>query len=238
MKDQLALLYKLQQTDTQMRADERELAGLDDGGALAEQLAGAEAELQQRRETLTATEAELQDKQLQLGSTEDEHKQKWDQAYGGRVSDPKELAALEQKIGELDRRKDKLEDDIIMLLDEVDVCQADSAAKQTEVDELSGELAGVREHFAQRTTALTAELEQLAEQRTELGGQIDGALLDEYERILRRSGDVAVAVAERNTCSACHTAVAGGLVSELQMSSRLVKCENCRRILVLDKRVN
>ncbi len=238
MKDQLALLYRLQQIDTQMRADERELAGLDDGGALAEQLAGAEAELQQRRETLTTTEAQLQDKQLRVGSTEDEHKQKWDQAYGGRVSDPRELTALEQKIGELDRRKDKLEDDIIMLLDEVEVCQADSAAKQTEVDELSREVAGMREHFAQRTAALTAELEQLAQQRRELVGQIEAALLDEYERIRRRSGNVAVAVAERNTCSACHTAVAGGLVGELAAPSRLVKCENCRRILVLDKWVN
>ncbi len=235
MKEQLALLHRLQQTDSQIDADQAELAGLDDGPALAAQLQREEAELEEREENLAATQAQLHDQQLQLQGTEDDRQQKWEQAYGGMVSDPKELNALEQKIEELDRRKGKLEEDIIMLLDDVENMQAAVAEKQSEVAQLTAKLGQAREYFAQRSAELKAELDGLGQERAALVGQIQSALLAEYERLRKHSGNIAVAVAKSHTCSVCHTAVAGSLLGELRAPTRLVKCENCGRILVLDK---
>ena len=235
MKEQLVLLHSLQQTDSQITADQAELAGLDDGTVLAPQLEHGEGELAERHEKLAATQAQLHDQQLQLQGTEDDRQRKWNQAYGGMVSDSRELSALEQKIGELDRRKDKLEEDIIMLLDDVENMQAGAAEKRTEVERLSANLARTREDFAQRSAQLKAELARLSRQREELIERIDSSLLAEYDRIRERTSDLAVAVVEGKTCSACHTAVAGSLVAELEAPRRVVKCESCRRILVLDK---
>ncbi len=235
MKEKLALLHKLQQTDSQISADQAELAGLDEGAELTAQLEHERAEVEEHQENVAATQAQLHDQQLQLQGAEDDRQRKWDQTYGGTVSDPKELSALEQKIEELDRRKDKLEEDIIMLLDDVENMQAVAAEKQTELDGLSGSLARTQQHFAQRSAELEAELEHLARQRQELIEQIAPSLLVEYDRFRRRISDLAVSVVEGKTCSACHTAVAGSLLGELEAPLRVVKCESCRRILVLDR---
>ncbi len=235
MKQQLVLLYQLQQTDSQIEADEAELSGLDNGETLAGELEAEEAQLSELEEKLSAAQAELQDKQLQLQGTEDDRQAKWDQTYGGRISDPKELSALERKIQELDRRKDKLEEDIIMLLDDVETLEEQVEQKQADVGTMSGRLSEVRQHFEQRSAELTTELEQLGERRSELAAQVEPSLLDDYEHTRRHSRNVAVTVAKKRACSACHTAVASSLLGELQQPTTVVRCESCRRILVLDK---
>jgi len=233
MKQQLVLLYQLQRTDSQINADEAELSELDNGEALAGELEAEEYKLSELENKLAAVQAELHDKQLQLQGTEDDRQDKWDQTYGGVVSDPKELSALERKIQELDRRKDKLEEDIIMLLDDVETFQEQVDQKRADVETMSSRLDAVRQHFQQRSAELSAELEQLADQRPELEAQIESGLLNEYERTRQSSGNVAVAVVEDRACNMCHTAVASSLIGELKQSARVVKCENCRRILVL-----
>jgi len=235
MKQQLVLLYQLQQTDSQTEADEAELSGLDNGETLAGELEAEEAKLSELEDKLSAAQAELRDKQLQLQGTEDDRQAKWDQTYGGMISDPKELSALERKIQELDRRKDKLEEDIIMLLDDVETLQEQVGQKQAEVDEMTGRLSEVRQHFAQRSAELSEELQYLVQRRGELEAQIKPGLLDDYEHARQRSGNVAVAVVEDKACSICHTAVASNLLGELQQPTRVVRCESCRRILGLDK---
>ncbi len=235
MKQQLVLLYQLQQTDSQTEADEAELSGLDNGETLAGELEAEKAKLTELDDKLSAAQAELYDKQLQLQGTEDDRQTKWDQTYGGMISDPKELSALERKIQELDRRKDKLEEDIIMLLDDVDILQEQVDEKQTSVEEMSSRLSEVRQHFEQRCAELSEELEYLAQQRSELGAQIKSSLLDDYEHTRQHNANIAVAIAKDRACSACHTAVASSLLGELQQPTTVVRCESCRRVLVLDK---
>ncbi len=235
MKQQLVLLYQLQQTDSQIEADEAELSGLDNGETLAGELEAEEAKLRELEDKLTAAQAELYDKQLQLQGTEDDRQAKWDQTYGGMVSDPKELSALERKIEELDWRKGKLEEDIIMLLDDVEALQEQVGQKQAEVEEMSSKLSEVRQHFEQRSAELSEELQDLAQRRSELEAQIKSSLLDDYEHTRQHSANIAVAVVKDRACSACHTAVASSLLGELQQPTIVVRCESCRRILVLDK---
>ena len=235
MKQQLVLLYQLQQTDSQIEADEAELSGLDNGETLAGELEAEEAKLSGLEDKLSVAQAELHDKQLQLQGTEDDRQTKWDQTYGGMISDSKELLSLERKIQELDRRKDKLEEDIIMLLDDVETLQEQSDQKQTDVETMSSRLSEVRQHFEQRSAELSEELQYVAQRRSELGAQIESSLLDDYEHTRQNSANVAVTVAKNRACSACHTAVATSLLGELQQPTRVVRCESCRRILVLDK---
>ncbi len=233
MKQQLVLLYQLQQTDSQIEADEAELSGLDNGETLAGELEVEEAKLSGLEDKLSAAQAELRDKQLQLQGTEDDRQAKWDQTYGGMISDPKELSALERKIEELDRRKDKLEEDIIMLLDDVEILQEQVDQKQADVETMSSRLSEVRQHFEQRSAELSEELKHLAQRRSELETQIKSSLLDDYEHARQHSRNVAVAVVEDRACSACHTTVASSVIGELKQAARVVRCESCQRILVL-----
>ena len=235
MREQLTWLYRLQQIDSRTRADQAELAGLDDGTALANELAKKRAALEELEHKFAQTQAQLHDRQLELQGAEDDRKRRWGQAYGGVVSDPKELSALERKIEELDRRRDKLEENIIMLLDEVEALEAEVGRERAEVARVAAEVEQVRARFTRRSAELATELTTLAGERAELAEKVQANCLAEYEYIRDRNSNVAVAMVVKHACSACHTSVAGSLLAELHAPSRLVKCESCKRILVLDE---
>ena len=122
-----------------------------------------------------------------------------------------------------------------MLLDDVETLQEQVDQKQAAVKEMSGRLSEVRQHFEQRSAELSEELQCLAQRRSELAAQIESSLLDDYEQTRQRSRNVAVTVAKNRACSACHTAVASSLLGELEQPTIVVRCESCRRVLVLDK---
>lgn len=233
MKEQLQLLYQLQQTDTQIQADETELTELDDGSQTEQLLAEQEELHKQTQQGLSSIQAELHDKELQLQGTEDDREAKWNQAYGGRVSDPKELQALAQKIAELDRFKDRLEEEIIRLLDEVEAKQQAVAEKSTEVEQLREKLQTTQQSYRTRTEQLTNELQGLRQRREQLPGQISPSWLQQYEQIRQRSNNLAVVAVVNGACSGCYTAVPSNYVTQLEDPTTVIKCESCRRILVI-----
>ena len=236
MKEQLALLDQLQQTDTQAEADERELEELDEGSSTQEALTQEEQSLEQSERELAATRARLHDKELQLQGTEDDRAAKWSQAYGGRVTDPKELQALVQKISELDRRKDRLEEEAIGLLDEVEAKEQALAKKTTEVDRLREKLHNIQQHHRSRTEQLKARLLDLRERRQALPAQLSPSLLAQYEQIRQKSGNLAVVTVEGGACGGCHTSLPSNYVTGLANPAQVMRCENCGRILVLPQR--
>ncbi len=233
MKEQLQLLYQLQQIDTQIQADQNELARIDDGGAAQQRLGEEEQLSEQMQEDFATTQARLHDKELQLQGIEDEREAKWSRAYGGRVSDPKELQALDQKIAELDRRRDRLEEEILRLMDEVEDKQQAVDQKAGEVKYLREERQQIVDYYHNRTEQLNAELESLHQRRPQLCEQIPTSLLDRYDQIREKSNNLAVVVVGDGTCGGCHTSVPNNYVSMLHNPSELIRCENCRRILVI-----
>ena len=233
MKEQLQLLYELQQIDTQIQADETELAELDDGSSAEQALAQEEQLYQQMQQDLAATQAQLHDKELQWHGTEDDRESKWAQAYGGRVSDPKELQALEQKIAELDRRKDQLEEETLRLMDDVETKQQAVADNEAQVHQLREKLQSIQQNYRTRTEQLVAELTGLRQRREQLPQQISPSLLQQYEQLHQRSNNLAVVAVVNGACSGCHTSVPSNYVTRLENPTEVLKCESCRRILVI-----
>lgn len=233
MKEQLQLLYQLQQIDTHIQARGHELATLDDGHSTEQTLAAQQQSLQQMQQDLAATRVQLHDKELQLQGTEDDRAAKWALAYGGRVTDPKELQALEKKIAELDRLRDRLEEEIIGLLDETEAQSQATDDKATEVQKLTAKLQSIRENSGTRTEQLTAQLQDLRQGREQLPTHIQPVLLQQYEQIRQRSGDLAVVAVDNGACGGCHTSVPSNYVTALANPTQILRCESCRRILVI-----
>ena len=230
-REDIAALYRLQQTDSAIAEREALLAGLDDGSAAQTELDQQQARLEQAQEKLHQQQAEHRDLELELKGVGEEKREKHDRAYGGRVSDVKELSALAQKLQELARNEDRLEEKILTLLDEIEGTEAELAQQQKLVDDLAGRLREITTTNEQQTQRARKELDELRAGREELAPTIDGGLLRQYDELRARLDGVAIVAVEGRVCTGCNVALPRSTEVRGRRGDTVVKCESCRRML-------
>ncbi len=228
-------LYELQMVDRAIAKRRQTIAEVDDGTTAAAELAAGEETLEELEEELRQKQSRLRKLELDLQGVEEEKQEKTDRAYGGTVSDPKELAALEKKIAELERNVHRHEDMMLELLEEIEELESRTEAQRTQVEEKRAEHEKLVETFEQTTAQAREEIEEYKEQREELGSELRPQLLNPYEALRKREEGVAVSVLRGGTCGECNVAVPRVRWPMVQRGAGIVKCENCRRILVAVK---
>jgi uncharacterized protein len=231
MKEQLDLLYELQQIDTRIDASTKHLEALDDGAGKRESLGIERAHLADLESALEDSSTKQLDRELELESTEEERAEKWSRAYGGTVSDPKELASLEKKIEELDRRRDKLEDQLLALYDAVEEQTRRRQQQRDTVAQLENEIAGIERAFEADSAELNAAIAQAQDERAEIISQLNTDLVAMYENIREKNDGLAVVEVNDRLCTGCRVSISVMLLDQLHSGKKIVRCENCRRIL-------
>ncbi len=231
MQEQMTQLYELQKVDNAIAQHRTWIAGLDDGGKSGRNLAAAQQELEKLQQRLNALEADNRKKELELKSAEQERKDKMGKAYGGTVADAKELGALERKIEELNRRRDRLETDILGLMDEIETTRAQVAKQEKVVAQGQAVHDKIVGDYQEARGKLEGEIKALTAKRAELTPQITPPMLQEYESMRSKLEGVAVAGIEGNMCMACRNVLPQSAISTVKLGKVIVKCQNCRRML-------
>lgn len=226
-------LYELQMVDRAIAQRLQIMQEVDDGTAVAAQLAEDEERLEELEEQLRQKQSRQRKLELDLQNVEEEKQEKSDRAYGGTVSDPKELSALEKKIAELERNAHRHEDMILELLEEIDELQEQVDAQRQKVEDERDEHEKIVANYEETTAQAREEIEELKQRREELTDELPQQLLSPYENLLRREDGVAVAALRDGTCGECNVAVPRVRWPMIERGTRIVKCENCRRILVI-----
>lgn len=231
MQEKLARLYELQQLDSGIAQHRTWIASLDDGSKSGRNLAAAQGQLDALQKRLAQAEAESRNKELELKSADEDRTSRMSRAYGGTVADAKELAALERKIEELNRRRDKLETEILELMDQIEgltkqVAQQEKVVAQGQAlhDKIVGD-------YQQARGKLEEEITKLAARRAELVTEIEPDLLREYEAMRGKLEGVAVAGIEGNMCKACRNVLPQSALAMVKQGKMIVRCQNCRRML-------
>jgi len=142
----------------------------------------------------------------------------------------KEMENLREQIGLLSERLDRLAEESLALLEEVDQDSVklaqdiqDHEARRARID---GELAKVDARAAE----LRAEANELEAQREQLAGQLPPHVRDQYERLRAQVGDPLVPVAA-GACGGCRLAISESTVERVREGQEVVVCENCSRFL-------
>lgn len=232
--DQMSLaaqLYKLQTLDSRIAAIEASLATLDDGSTLKAQLEDARAAEDATRTDLHDRQARLRTLELELQSTTGKSKKLEQDLYSGRVSNPKELQAMEQDIQMLTRQRGRLEEDMLNLMEEIEQSLRDERSLESERKAKEEALATHLEAYRQHRDALTTELESLRAEREASAPQIDADLLRRYERLRSRKDGVAVVTITNGICGGCHFKLPERLVTRVNEEDVVLTCEECGRIL-------
>ena len=224
-------LYELQLVDTQIARLEAALAALDDGTAMRAQVEQARTAEETARAELQARQSRLRDLELELQSTVGKANKVEQDLYSGRISNPKELRAMQEDVEALGRQRQRIEDEMLGLMEEVErqleQIRALEAARQARERELDEHL----EEYTTRQRALTAELEAARRQRDALAAEVDPDFLRRYERLRSRKDGLAVTAVNGSVCNACHMTVPEAVLNAARERDEIRTCEDCGRIL-------
>jgi len=226
-------LYELQGIDSGIDVRRALLAQADDGSDAQAALEAARAQLGQLEEDVKQKQARQRQLELDLETILAERAEKSERCYGGTVSNPKELSALAAKIDELGRNADRHEDMILELLERLEAAEAALAERQATVERLTAEHQRTVAHFDSSTSHAREEIAELEARRAELVAQIDAGLVREYDSLRARFDGIGVAALRDGNCAVCNVQVPRVQQPMIKRGTAIVKCESCRRILVI-----
>ncbi len=229
-------LLDLQAADTALaqlghrRATLPELAAIIAAEARAQRLHAQAVEVQTRLEDLDGEQKRLENEidTVRARASRDEQRL----AAGGLPA--KELEGLQHEIGTLARRQSSLEDDLLELMEQRESLEAELgtvSAGQAALQVERGELDRRRdEAFAE----IDAEVRRRTDERAAIAGELAPDLLELYDRVRAANGGVGAAMLRQRRCEGCRIELAGNELSAVRTApaDAVLRCENCRRILV------
>mgnify|MGYP000966773868 CR=1 FL=1 len=227
-------LLKLQELDMKCRDLETALRELpvrrqidvleEDLSTLRERLSCANQELNQARKEQKHEEWEIKDITMTISSISQK-------LYGGLVSNPREIENMRTRLDTFEVTKGKLEDGVIGIMEKVEALESEITDVNSGISRKEIELGKLTQKRDLEITDISAKLTDAIEERKRLQSVISDPLIRKYEQLAQDRGGFAVAPIRGNLCGGCHVALPSSIVILAKPNDRIVRCENCGRIL-------
>jgi predicted nucleic acid-binding Zn-ribbon protein len=152
----------------------------------------------------------------------------------GAITSPKDLSNLQHEVASLAKRQGDLEDVVLEVME-----RRESA--QERVTELTGRVASVQAKIDDATARRDAALEEIdgevasvTKEREVIAAAVPADLLKLYEKLREQHGGIGAAKLYQRPCQGCRQELAITELNEVRAAApdTVVRCENCRRILV------
>lgn len=175
------------------------------------------------------TKAEQDVDQVRQRATRDQQR-----LDSGAVTSPKDLENLQREITSLAKRQGDLEDIVLEVMERLE-------SAQERVAELTERVASVQSKIEDATARRDAALETLdgeiasvTKEREVISATVPADLLKLYDKLRAQQGGIGAAKLYQRTCQGCRQELAITDINEIRAAApdTVVRCENCRRILV------
>ena len=225
-------LFELQKLDVNLEKARRKLAQL-------KQALGESEELGSARKSVADTEAELhrwhtaqKNAELESQALTEQIDTKDNELMSGRVSNPKELEALQANVEALRRQQSSVEDTGMDALLHVETLNQQLAAAQDSLQQIETKWNGSQADLLQEDAKYKRIYAQLKQQRDTLAQSLPPADLKYYEDLRMRKAGVAISPLQNGQCGVCHILVPTGVVSAARSrKNEAVTCPSCGRVL-------
>lgn len=230
--NQLHQLLKLQEIDSDIQTSKKRLHEVLQAQKGNEKLEQARERRGESAEGLAQIDRREKALEFELQQVSSKRQRSSERLYSGKVTNPKELADLQQEIESLDRRRSDLEDDLLQVMMEAEAAQEEDDEVAADVREIEAAWERKRASLAQEQDELATHLNELLARRKEQTARLDRKHLSAYETTLQKRGGVAVTVVISGMCLTCGVRVSSKKVNAAQEGA-LVRCGSCDRIIVI-----
>ncbi|MFJ2402949.1 zinc ribbon domain-containing protein [Streptomyces xanthochromogenes] len=175
------------------------------------------------------TKAEQDVDQVRQRATRDQQR-----LDSGAVSSPKDLESLQREIASLAKRQGDLEDVVLEVMERREAAQERNAELTERVSSVQ---AKADDATARRDAALgelDTEAASVTKEREIVAGSVPADLLKLYDKLRAQQGGVGAARLYQRRCEGCRLELNITEVNEVKAAApdAVLRCENCRRILV------
>ncbi len=146
----------------------------------------------------------------------------------------KDLESIQHELVSLAKRQSDLEDVELEVMERLETVTARAGELRDERDRLSTDLADTEAERAAAMVTLDAEHEEASAGRDALAGQLPEDLVTLYEKIRAASSGTGAARLHQRRCEGCHMELNPTDLQRIASApaDEVVRCEECRRILV------
>lgn len=224
-------LYELQLIDNEIDDKRSTLVRLERQLDEKGELLSAQRKLAEEEESLRKLRAELRRLELDLEDISSKIASTQAMLYGGEVTNPKELAGLQQESEYLKRRQSEVEDQVLETMAEAEEKESRLKLDQERLQRMEQEREAEQEELRRQADELRSRLASLEEGRNEALGPVPQEDLAVYEDLRGRKGGQAVALLEVGICQGCRVALPTSLIQKVRRGEDLVYCGSCQRVL-------
>jgi predicted nucleic acid-binding Zn-ribbon protein len=148
-----------------------------------------------------------------------------------QVRNDKELQALAHEVETQKETNQRLEADLLSLMEASEPRTVRLAELTPLVEHLQAELAEAEKEIAAQVEDLKISVTKQRLERDLMAESLDRALIQRYEMIFSRRNGLAVAEARGGTCQGCRMRLPPQLYNQIQRHDSIYFCPNCQRIL-------
>ena len=146
----------------------------------------------------------------------------------------KELESLQHEVETLTRRQSDLEDTELEVMERREDAEARAREVRAEVEKVTATRSEAEQAKDKAFAEIEAEAAADTEARAALADRLPADLMTLYEKVRAASGGVGAAMLRQRRCEGCRLELMGAELRAAQAAppDEVLRCENCRRILV------
>lgn len=225
-------LYRLQQVELDLAELAKKTQDSEEVAAVAharERASHCQRLLEKAERGLESARVRLKRLERELSGLEESLMSVEARLYGGEVTHPKELAALQERLDSDRTRKAACEEEVLAAMDVVE--QAERALEKVRTAETSAQKA-LRKAVARLNEAKagwTAQMRRLEETRSELRRAAQADLLSLYDSLKERFAGRPLARVNERSCGGCHVEMPTAMRKPAE--GQIQRCPHCGRLL-------
>ncbi|MXZ75680.1 MAG: hypothetical protein F4207_10835 [Gemmatimonadetes bacterium] len=234
MQESLRALLELQKTDQDLHELEQYKVDIPNQlKSMESAQSEAEARLSDQETKVSDIDKDRRQHERDLQAAQEQVKKYQGQLYSVKTN--KEYDALQAEIQAQKNRISELEDAILQMISEAET-------EQETLETIRGETESLIERFSEERTALESRLSAVDEdvavkmdERKRMAMRVENPVLKVYDRIRRNLRGMTVVPLKKGACSGCFHVIPLQVIMQIRQGQRLVSCESCGRILILEE---
>lgn len=235
MTPEIENLVRLQRVDDEIRALDTRLRAIPkEIEALEKEIAAERKNLDDAAKGLAEAQKAHRANESALAATEEKVKKYRDQLMNVKTND--EYRLMQKQIDVAAAEVSDVEDKILQGYDATKELEEKKRERQKELETGQTEISAAARALEAERATLQGELAGRQASREEILKEVPSDLFNDYNRIAKTRGGIAMAEAIDERCQVCMVRLRPQVYSELRVGEKIFHCENCRRILYFQQK--